>query len=71
MVFGKFSGVTYVIVVLNSAIVVFLNLRNFLLLARRFLGWLVGWSDLSIFLFCITEFGIPLTALIAAPILIF
>ena len=70
MVFGKFSGVTYVIVVLNSAIVVFLNLRNFLLLARRFLGWF-KLSDLSIFLFCITEFGIPLTALITAPILIF
>ena len=70
MVFGKFSRVTYVIVVLNSAIVVFLNMRNFLLLARRFLGWF-NLSNLSIFLFCITEFGIPLTALITAPILIF
>ena len=70
MVFGKFLCGTYVIVVLNSDIVVFLNMRNFLLLAWRVLGW-SKLSNLSIFLFCIKEFGIPLAALIAAPILIF
>ena len=40
IVFGKFSCGSYVIGVLNSDIVVFLNMRNFLLLARRFLAWL-------------------------------
>ena len=53
MVFGKFSCVTYVIVVLNSDIVVFLNMRNFLLLPWRFLGWF-KLSNLSIFIFWIT-----------------
>ena len=40
IVFAKFSCGTSVIVVLNSDIVVYLKMRNFLLLARRFLAWL-------------------------------
>ena len=70
MVFGKFSCGTYVIVVLNSDIVVFLNMRIFLLLARRLLARL-KLSNFSIFLFGVTEFSIPLAAPIAARILIF
>ena len=55
VVFGKFSCGTCVIVVLISDIVVFLNMRIFLLLARLFLAWL-KLSNLSIFLFGFTEF---------------
>ena len=40
IVFAKFSCGTSVIVVLNSDILVYLNMRNFLSLARRFLAWL-------------------------------
>jgi len=70
VVLGQFSCGSYVIVVLNSDIVVFLNIRIFLLLARWFLAWL-KLSNLSIFLFGVTEFSIPLAAGIASPILIF
>ena len=58
--FGKFSCNTYVIVVLNCNTVVFLNMRNFLWLARRFLVWCVNFS---IFHCGFTVFRIPLTAL--------
>ena len=60
IVFGKFSCGPYVIVVLNCDTVVFLNMRNFLWLARRFLVWCVNFS---IFHCGFTVFRIPLTAL--------
>ena len=48
IVFGKFSCNTYVIVVLNCDTVVFLNMRNFLWLARRLLVWLCQFLDSSL-----------------------
>ena len=61
IVFAKFSCGTSVIVVLNSDIVVYLKMRNFLLLARRFLAWL---CPIVRFFHCsVTVFGRPLPAL--------
>ena len=57
IVFGKFSCGPYVIVVLNCDTVVFLNMRNFLWLARRFLAWLCQFLNFS--LRC---YGVPYTA---------
>ena len=61
IVFGKFSYGTYVIVVLNSDIVVFLNIRNFFCDWQAIFSMLV--SKFSIFLCSLTVFRIPLAAL--------
>ena len=60
IVFGKFSCGTSVIVVLNSDIVVFLNMGNFF---NGLAIFSMVVSNFSIFLCSVTVFRIPLTAL--------
>ena len=60
--FRKFSGRTYVIVVLNSDIVVFLNMRNFFFVIGSAIFSMVV-SNFSIFLRGVTVFGKSLAAL--------
>ena len=59
--FAKFSCGTYVIVVLKSDIVVFLNMQNFYVIRSALFSMVV--SKFSIFPCGITVFGIPLAAL--------
>ena len=59
--FLKFSCGTYVIVVLNSDIVVFLNMRNFFVIGSAIFSMVV--SNFSIFLRGVTVFGKSLAAL--------
>ena len=59
--FGKFSCGTSVIVVLNSNIVVFPNMRNFLFIGSAIFSMVV--SNFSISLCSVTVFRIPLAAL--------
>ena len=61
IVFGKFSCGAYVIVVLNSNIMVFLNMRNFFLIGSAIFSMVL--SNSSIFLCGVTMFRIPLAAL--------
>ena len=61
IVFGKFSCGAYVIVVFNSNIVVFLNMRNLFLIDSAIFS--MGMSNSSIFLCGVTMFLIPLAAL--------
>ena len=58
--FLKFSCGTYVIVVLNSDIVVFLNMRNFFVIGSAIFSMVV--SNFSIFLRGVTVFGKSLAA---------
>ena len=60
IVFGKFSCGTYVIVLFNSDVVVFPNMRNLLIGSAIFSMVL---SNSSIFLCGVTVFRIPLAAL--------
>ena len=60
IVFGKFSCGTYVIVVFNSDIVVFPNLRNLFLIGSAIFSMVL--SNQSIFLCGVTVFRIPLAA---------
>ena len=57
ILFGKFSSGTYVIVVLNSNIVVFPDMRNPFLISSVILSMVL--SNLSIFLCGVTVFCIP------------
>ena len=59
--FGKFSCGTYVIVVFNSNIVVFPNMRNLFLIGLAIFSMVLSFS--SIFLCGVTVFRIPLAAL--------
>ena len=61
IVFRKFSCGTYVIVALNSDIVVFLNMRNFFVIGSAIFSMVV--SNFSIFLRGVTVFGKSLAAL--------
>ena len=61
IVFGKFSCGTYVIVVFNSNIVVFPNMRNLFLIGLAIFSMALSFS--SIFLGGVTVFRIPLAAL--------
>ena len=60
-VFGKFSCGTYVIVIFNSNIVVFLNMRNFFVIGLGDFSMVV--SNFSISLCSVTVFRTPLVAL--------
>ena len=59
--FAKFSCITYELVVLNSDIVVFLNMQNFYVIGSAIFSTVV--SNFSIFPCGVTVFGIPLAAL--------
>ena len=59
--FGKFSCGTYVIVVFNSNIVVFPNMRNLFLIGLAIFSMVLSFS--SIFLCGVTVFRIPLATL--------
>ena len=61
IVFGKFSCGTYVIVVFNSNIVVFLKMWNLFLIGSAIFSIVLSTS--SIFLWGVTVFYIPLAAL--------
>ena len=61
IVFGKFSCGAYVIVVLNSNTVVFLNMRNLFLIGSAIFSMVL--SNSSIFLCGVTMFRIPLATL--------
>ena len=61
IVFGKFSRGTYVIVVFNSTIVVFPDMRDPFLIGSAIFS-MVLWNS-SIFLCGVTVFRIPLAAL--------
>ena len=61
IVFGKFSCGTYVIVVFNSNIVVFPDVRNLFLIGSAIFSMVL--SNSSIFLCGVTVFRLPLAAL--------
>ena len=61
IVFGKFSCGSYVIVIFNSNIVVFLNMGNLFLIGSAIFSRVL--SNSSLFHCGVTVFGIPLAAL--------